>query len=219
MIYEEFYNEQNFYDDKEEYMRPLDYFSIDPSNSIDMTKYKKIAISGIGSWGKTTLAKRISSLARIPYLPEVAREILDFSGNFDWKKIKNAEVIENFEKAIFHTHLTLVKTNKVFVSDRSIVDPLVYTIVQSEKLGGKLDNLVKQFTDIIEKQGKLYDVILLADANKGYLDFSKLKEIDYKVIDLFKSKDIINLMLKTTGSLFYISRGMNLIFDEGVVVI
>jgi len=200
-------------------MKLLDYFSLDPSNCIDMTKYKKIAISGLHGSGKTSLAKKINHLTFTPYLPEVAREIIEFTSNFDWRECKDINIIRDFEKAIFHTHLCLVKTNDVFVSDRSLVDPLVYVMVQNKKFNNALKSLVEEFTSVIENIGVLYDVILLTKAENSYADLSKFTELDFAVKELFESREIIELLLKLTKSLFFIEKGRILIFNEGVIVV
>ena len=200
-------------------MKLLDYFVFNSNNCIDMTKYKRIAISGVHTAGKICLAKKISHLTFIPYLPEVAREIIEFTSNFDWRKCESISVIRDFEKAIFHTHLCLVKTNDTFVSDRSLVDALVYTIVQNKKFNNALKTLVEEFTSVIEDIGVLYDVILLAKAENCYVDFSKFTELDFAVKELFESREIIELLLKLTRSLFFIEKGRILIFNEGAIVV
>lgn len=195
------------------------YISVNSKDFIDISGCRKIAISGVHSSGKTTLAKRISQLTLKPYLPEVARELLNCSKDFNWRDSTDSEVISLFEKAIFYSHLFLVKTNRDFVVDRTVIDVFVYTLIQNqkEKINSALLDLIDYFKEKIDKIGFLYDVILLMEAENSYASLRDFEEIDLAVVGLFKNEDIRELMLKVSKKVILIKKGNCLIFKEGIL--
>lgn len=195
------------------------YISVNPKDFIDISGCRKIAISGVHSSGKTTLAKRISQLTLKPYLPEVARELLNCSKDFNWRDSTDSEVISLFEKAIFYSHLFLAKTNRDFVVDRTVVDVFVYTLIQNqkEKINSALLDLIDYFKEKIDKIGFLYDVILLMEAENSYASLKDFEEIDLAVVGLFKNEDIRELMLKVSKKVIPIKKGNCLVFKEGIL--
>ncbi len=143
---------------------------------IDLTKFSKIAISGVHGNGKTTLAKKMSEEFGLTYVDEVARSIIEKTEGFDWRSAGSKEVLL-FEWAIFYTHRFYVsfyeKNKKAFVSDRSLIDIMSYSKWHFDRTKNA------KFLDIIGacelnlKSGNLYDVIL--HYNDGYKsDFTEI---------------------------------------------
>ncbi len=90
----------------------------------------RIGITGAHGLGKTTLAKALAKEFDLYYLPEVAREMLDWSPDKDWRNFSEKQVI-HFEKALceaykFYMEIAL-KMGLSFVTDRTMADIKAYT--------------------------------------------------------------------------------------------
>jgi len=143
---------------------------------LDLTNYKKIAIAGSHNIGKTTLAKRLADTTGLVYIPEVARELLNMSKNWDWRNADEKQILA-FEKAIYHSHLFFISLYGTFISDRSVFDIAAYCLYHDKQRLTDYGNcLIK---DELEK--KRYDAILFYVS--GYNQKDEAGEYIHKILD------------------------------------
>ena len=85
----------------------------------------KIALSGSGSTGKTTLATEVSKKYGVTMIPEFAREVADEMGIVKIRDMNSDQAFE-FQSRILSKKMELEDSNENFIADRSTADNIAY---------------------------------------------------------------------------------------------
>lgn len=90
----------------------------------------KIALTGAGGTGKTTLATQISKTWGLPVLSSVAREVMKARGveNETAQNAMTPEALFELQYAIFHKLKDRRASEPAFVTDRLMLDNYVYAL-------------------------------------------------------------------------------------------
>jgi nicotinamide riboside kinase len=90
----------------------------------------RIAFTGAGGTGKTTLAKQVSESWGLKYLTNTARNVMKERGiaNEAAQSLMSDEALLDLQWAIFSSFKNLRETENAFVSDRLILDNYVYAL-------------------------------------------------------------------------------------------
>ena len=134
----------------------------------------KVYVIGSHSSGKSTLAKFISDRYNLPFLSEVARQILaerevpldNLRSNFD--------MINQYQKEIFFRQIKEEKREESFVSDRSLLDALAYTGQHTSLLNELLNS--NECKDYIENIKKSDCVIFFVRPSKATMKADGIRE-------------------------------------------
>lgn len=190
---------------------------------IDLSSYKRIAISGCHKIGKTTLCNKIRNYVNTKIVPEFAIDLINLNpSSFDEGQYKEEDTYRQYllECAIIYSHMYAVSIMPSFVSDRSILDALAYTYYFHQK--GMIDK--NGFIDIntstkefVDNWNMYYDKILVFNLYNSYAstDISKELRTFQEIIDT----SIKELSRAYLGELTLINKGDILLFDGiGVMV-
>jgi len=137
-----------------------------------MNKIKRIHITGPSGTGKTTLARELSSALRLPYITTSAKNVWPEFGiekHADAFKLDDL-VFAEYQMAVVKDREIMIK-NESFITDRSPVDNLVYTM---DSLASK-PNMVKYIDEIkkiVELHISMYVDLLI------YLPFTGSIELE-----------------------------------------
>lgn len=93
----------------------------------------KVYMIGAHSSGKTTLARYVSEIYKLPMITEVARQILSEKELHLDSLRSNLDLVDNYQESIFYRQLEEEKKYNSYVSDRSI-DCLAYAAQHSRIL-------------------------------------------------------------------------------------
>lgn len=152
----------------------------------------RIGFCGASSTGKTTTAKLVAHLLGIPFLPSVARGVYE-----EWGLTteKEERVLPQHERAQFQ-HMIFVRkywserTVDAFVSDRTLIDHLVYTRI------AKVADA--DLVDMMRKAIGRYDLVVrfragdLPFANDGMRadEPAHRAMVDHMVLDILKQFEV-----------------------------
>lgn len=157
---------------------------------IDISNFKRLTIVGASGVGKTTLAKRIQNEFNFNYIPEGARELLEFTKNDDWQSYNDYTYLL-FEQSIFYTHLFYLNTiSPPFIADSSILDIIAYCNYKKENAD------IKNFMLLIEEMFKynmnnIYDCILFY--KNGYKNLDEVGKFIEENISLLLKRKILKI--------------------------
>src|SRR5512135_1443126 len=139
---------------------------------------------GAHSTGKTTMARYVSRQTGLQLLPEVARMVLAERELSMGTLRSDLDVVDSFQKEIFHRQMEIERNCDNFVSDRSF-DNLAYAAQHARVLRSILRE--KKFREYIERMRKP-DVILFYirpvratlrnDGVREQIDWDELVRID-----------------------------------------
>lgn len=89
----------------------------------------KIAITGTHGVGKTTLAKKLADVYKLPLLTETAREVAAELGYANTTEMRTAglDEIAEFQRRVLQGQITKEALASKFVSDRTVLDMYAYS--------------------------------------------------------------------------------------------
>lgn len=122
----------------------------------------KIALSGSGSTGKSTLSKIISEKYNIPMIPEFAREVAEEMKLENIRKL-TPDLSFTFQKNILNRKISEEKKYETFIADRSTADVAAYYFRWCCRDMDEDRN--KQYIENCFKNLKTYDKIILLPWN------------------------------------------------------
>lgn len=92
---------------------------------------KRIYLSGAHAVGKSTLARYIANKYRLELLPEAARIVLsEMELSIDILR-SDIDILNKYQEAVFNKQLALEANKIKFISDRSLIDAISYSIMHS----------------------------------------------------------------------------------------
>jgi nicotinamide riboside kinase len=152
---------------------------------------KKIAFVGTHSTGKTTLAKLTGEDLKLPIITNVMRNL------YSEHEVKNFEKLSlkdraRFQKLALSKQILLQNDKEAYITDRSVIDMLAYTI-QLKCLSDKDLGLYKEIVKIIcEKYDKIFyfPIMFSQKDEQGRASSSYRKEIDTILQELFVELEI-----------------------------
>lgn len=111
------------------------------------SKYKRIFITGASGIGKTTLAKMVSDLIRIPFISTSAKGVWPKFGFTDHKTAHrkscyDVRVGNQYQHEVLKQRVKVLEGLKSFVSDRSPFDNYAYYLMQIGYLNNEFENSV-----------------------------------------------------------------------------
>lgn len=144
---------------------------------MEMNRNKRIFISGISGAGKTTLAQYISHRYRIPFINGSSKVLWEEEGIDSHAEIIKKSVMDpvwglDFQYKLLKYREEQISKHEQFVTDRSPVDNLVYTLLQ---LSPYLGN------DVMERYKNTCDELLGFGNQLIYLDV--LETPDFRLED------------------------------------
>jgi predicted ATPase len=91
----------------------------------------KVYFIGCHGSGKSTLCRYVSDSYNLPMIPEVARMVLsEMELQVDTLR-SDIKTVNAYQSAVFYRQLEEEKKHKTFVSDRSLIDALAYSVQHS----------------------------------------------------------------------------------------
>ena len=114
----------------------------------------QIFLMGTSGIGKTTLAEYISKRYRIPFI-EGSSKVLWRKYNISSHKELlelSPEILYEFQLELLYLRIEIIRENKDFVSDRSVVDNMVYFLLQNAHLLG--DDSVNEYIKLCGEYAK-----------------------------------------------------------------
>jgi nicotinamide riboside kinase len=100
----------------------------------------RIYITGAHCTGKTTLCRWISSEYNLEFIPEVVRDLLkEWDVSFEQLE-QNQELMDEYEYESIRRK-TKLKNYDNFVSDRTVLDPLAYTSINTNRVREFIDDI------------------------------------------------------------------------------
>ena len=149
-------------------LKLINVLGIEPTQ-IAQNHYRRIAISGTHGVGKTTLAKQLSEILRLPLLTETAREVIQQYVSDCSYMVCHPDKAE-IQAKILNKQIEKEATHKAFVSDRSVLDVLAYSCLYRIFDSPTLHELAKK---ILLTYSKNYDLII----------FCPIPDDDYEIPD------------------------------------
>lgn len=142
----------------------------------------KIAICGAHGTGKTTLAKDLSSLLKIPLLAGTLKQYWHNIGVYDFEKLPSdiRTVCQNY---ILQNFINTEDSNNEFVADRSVLDYLAYTELDTDMP----ENQMGVYRLLVQSRIKNYDLLI-------YCPIEFEVESEHLRADLGKREKIDNLI-------------------------
>lgn len=122
----------------------------------------KIALSGSGSTGKSTLAKAVAEKYNVPIIPEFAREVAEKMKIENIRKV-TPDIYFTFQENILKRKLEEEKKYETFIADRSTADVAAYYFRWCCR--DMEDDKNKQYIDLCFENLKNYDKIILLPWN------------------------------------------------------
>lgn len=119
---------------------------------------KKIAIIGSGSTGKTTLINEVQRRTGCNVVPEIIRELVKELGLEHLENLTPEETV-NLEKELLRRKIELESRMDSFIADRSTLDNLAYTLINSRRVFPK-DELFEFTQTCITHTKNTYDHII-----------------------------------------------------------
>ena len=122
----------------------------------------RIAFTGSGGTGKTTLLKEVNKEMELPIIGEGIREWLEENGFDDFKELETKDVVKMQEDAL-NKRIDIESELQSFVSDRTSVDNLSYALrwVGSEDTGAYDAWMAMYITRAMNHANDNYDIIFL----------------------------------------------------------
>ena len=147
----------------------------------------KIVISGSAGIGKTTLAKKISSIMGYTYIPDQMDVVLRKNGFSSPKELNNKESVILRLRAL---KLKIDKESKEenFVSDKGVIDYYAYWLIWCFKNATDVQN--RTFIRNVRGHLKNYDLVIIPKFGRFKIKDNKIRETDinyqYKIHSLIK---------------------------------
>jgi Cdc6-like AAA superfamily ATPase len=144
----------------------------------------RVYFIGAHSTGKTTMARYVSRQTGLQLLPEVARMVLA-ERELSMETLRSdLDVVDSFQKEIFHRQMEIERNHDSFVSDRSF-DNLAYaaqharvlqSILQEKEFGEYLDRMRQP--DVVLFYVRPVRATLRNDGIREQIDWDELVRID-----------------------------------------
>jgi len=170
----------------------------------------RIGITGAHGLGKTTLAKALAKEFNLYYLPEVAREMLGWSPDKDWRDFNTYQAIY-FEEALMNAHKfylnSCIRKDIAFVTDRIMLDIKAYAVYHANRGVIEWDK-ISRFSCPSEYFGLFTHLIFVFDANEDRTDYAGIE------IQEFIEKELKNFTLSEQGNKRTFKGGHALFYAE-----
>lgn len=167
----------------------------------------RIYLSGAHSSGKSTLANYIANKYKLPLLPETARMVLsERELRLDALR-SDLDAVDEYQAAVFHRQLKEEAKQEDFVSDRSLLDVLAYSI-QHTRISDQLFK-TDEFRDYVERLRKDDVLIFFVRPSKATLkddgvrekiDWDGVVSIDATIKVLLKLHDLWHYQISMTSA-------------------
>lgn len=134
-------------------------------NKINITRFRRIGVTGAPRIGKTTLTRRLAILSKLEYIPDISIVFDKIVRKEKWRgeTTSNKEIYENFSHAVFYTYKWVYSLiDDAFISDNTFWDVFAYCILK----GINIDGLTKYCYGFAKE---FYDAILFLRV-PGYSD-------------------------------------------------
>lgn len=118
----------------------------------------KIAVSGGGGTGKTTLINHIATTIRYPVLPDFMDIVLNEFG-FKSPKELDDETSRKLRLLTLERKIKAEESEERFLSDKSVVDYHAYWLLLSAM--GATEETNKKFYELTKEHVKIYDLIII----------------------------------------------------------
>jgi predicted ATPase len=157
----------------------------------------RIYLIGAHSSGKSTLANYIANSYKLPLLPETARMVLsERELQLDILR-SDLDAVDEYQAAVFHRQLQEEAKQDNFVSDRSLLDVLAYSIQHTRiaELLFKTDEF-REYIDRLKKDDVLIFFVrpnkatLKDDGVREKIDWDGIISIDAIIKALLKLHDL-----------------------------
>jgi predicted ATPase len=167
----------------------------------------KIYLSGVHGSGKSTLVRFISQQYHLPMISEVARMILSETELQIDSLRCDIEVVDRYQSQVFHRQLIEEQKHSKFVSDRCLLDCLVYSGQHSRILPDlmKLPELKSYLLKLRDPETCIFFVrphqtMLKIDGVREAPDWDGVVRIDAQIKLLLEMFDIPHIQINTESA-------------------